>query len=101
MHCILTNERGRQGILKGVQALKEEDKKKPKIFRQQAPTGESSQQLQAIVVQKYFRAFIDRKIIHEARRAEMEFLGMSPDCEAELELLKYKSEKNRLNRKDD
>ena len=54
-----------------------------------------------MIVQKYFRAFVDRQIIFEARKAEMEFLGMIPDCEAELELLTLKNERNRANRKDD
>jgi len=54
-----------------------------------------------VIVQKYFRAFLDRKIIHEARKAEMEFLGMIPDCEDELEILSLKNQRNRANRKDD
>ena len=98
MHCILTNERGRQGIQRAL-AMKEE-KKNTKGKRRQAAANTDKTEY-AVVVQKYFRAFLDRKIIYEARKSEMEFLGMSPDCEVELEMLIHQSERNRLNRKDD
>ena len=84
MHCILTNERGRQGIQRAL-AMKEE-KKNTKGKRRQAAANTDKTEY-AVVVQKYFRAFLDRKIIYEARKSEMEFLGMSPDCEVELEML--------------
>lgn len=98
IHCILINERGRQGIQRAL-ALKEEKKNIKGKRRQAAANADKADY--SVIVQKYFRAFLDRKIIHEARKAEMEFLGMIPDCEDELEILSLKNQRNRANRKDD
>ena len=73
--CILKNERGRQGIQRGEEKKLERMKKKKKEVQ-----GEYDP---VVIVQKYFRAFADRKIVYDVRQEEMKFLGMIEEGDSE------------------
>lgn len=71
---ILVNERGRQGIQRGV-AEREKMKKKSKL---KAKEAENKDLISMLILQKYIRAYIDREKVETLRNEEMEFLGMLP-----------------------
>lgn len=71
---ILVNERGRQGIQRGV-AQREAFKNKKK---NKAKETENKDLIAMLVLQKYIRAYIDREKVENLRNEEMEFLGMLP-----------------------
>lgn len=95
MHCILINERGRQGIKRGRELMKIKDKKYNKGSFEPKLDEKSVK-----VILKYYRAYVDRKIIHNARLEEMKFLGMEPEDDEELDDLMGKVEKIREKRRD-
>lgn len=72
---ILVNERGRQGIQRGVEN-REKIKQKRKNKNKEAEINK--EQVSMLVLQKYIRAFIDREKVEKMRNEEMEFLGMLP-----------------------
>lgn len=72
---ILVNERGRQGIQRGLENREKiKQKRKNKIKEAEI----NKEQLSMVVLQKYIRAFIDREKVEKMRNEEMEFLGMLP-----------------------
>lgn len=72
---ILVNERGRQGIQRGV-----ENRERMKLKRKNKnKDGEINKDEQSmLILQKYIRAYIDRQAVEAIRDEEMEFLGMLP-----------------------
>lgn len=83
MHVILVNERGRQGVLRAQakRALFEQMYRQRKKL-EKVDKGDAVEQTKetdpALVLQRYVRAYIDRKEIERLRNEEMEFLGMLP-----------------------
>ena len=97
MHCILINERGRQGIVRAL--AKKSEKKGSKGKRAQRKDNEKGEI--SMTIQKYYRAFVDRKMIWEARREEMKFLGMLPEDDEVMDELDREVRKIRRQRKDE
>ena len=96
MHWILVNERGRQGILRATSVRDEIKGNRPKRRQGNNPNEKNDS---STTIQKYFRAYLDRKKIHQMRLEEMEFLGMLPEEEAILDTLNEKVDKIRHKRK--
>ena len=89
---ILVNERGRQGIARGQATragLQAQLRKKKKLDAEKNKDEEGS-----LIVQKYLRAFIDRREVERLRNEEMEFLGMLPS-KTKLDDLKFLSEEKK------
>ena len=73
---ILVNERGRQGIQRGVE---NREKMKMKKKNKNKEANEPNKEEQSMfILQKYIRAFIDREAVEKMRNEEMEFLGILP-----------------------
>ena len=96
MHYILVNERGRQGIERALKIKADKiEKKKGRAKQNVNDDGE-----QVNIIQKFYRAFVDRKSIHESRQQELNFLDMIPDDDDELENLDKQVAELRMERKE-
>lgn len=74
-------ERGRQGILRGLESVKVRAKflKEKNIDISEINVDDEQDIKRATIIQKFWRAFSSRKLLYELREDEIKFLGMKKE----------------------
>ncbi|CAD8093406.1 unnamed protein product [Paramecium sonneborni] len=87
LEIIQRNERGRQGIQRGLQCkqlrkdkLRKENKTK-RLAEGEEITDEQENEKAVLIIQKYFKGYKGREQVYYMREEEMKFLGIQRDAE--------------------